>query len=281
MTVDQSVKKAPTGGAHRTLGLPVAQSADPIDRVVRLAPKWTVFVLIACGLLVLGTIIWAVRGTVTSSVSTVGLYNERGAVTVTSPDAVTVDKVLVGLGQQVTAGQELVSIQGGDPLVSPQNGTVSSILVSDGSVMSADQPAVRVTDPAEPDFVVTMVPSSMTGTVVVGLPVRMAVSSAPSSTYGYLLGTVDEISSDPFTIAQVATTLGLEEQVVAAQLGTEPGLLAVIRLEPDPTTVSKYVWSVGQGPPFAITQGVPVTAEIILSETSPIDVVFPPPASAS
>jgi pyruvate/2-oxoglutarate dehydrogenase complex dihydrolipoamide acyltransferase (E2) component len=202
-------------------------------------------------------------------------------VTVTSPDAVTVDKVLVGLGQQVTAGQELVSIQGGDPLVSPQNGTVSSILVSDGSVMSADQPAVRVTDPAEPDFVVTMVPSSMTGTVVVGLPVRMAVSSAPSSTYGYLLGTVDEISSDPFTIAQVATTLGLEEQVVAAQLGTEPGLLAVIRLEPDPTTVSKYVWSVGQGPPFAITQGVPVTAEIILSETSPIDVVFPPPASAS
>lgn len=283
MTVDQSARVTADGAAETTdsgLGRPVAQASDPIDRVVRLAPKWTVFVLGACGLLVLGIIIWSVRGTVTSSVSTVGMYNERGAVTVVTDAAVTVDKVLVKLGDQVTNGQELVSLQGGGSLVAPQDGAVSSVLISDGSVMVAGQKAVRITDLAEPDFVVTLVPSGMTGTVVVGLPVRIEVSSAPSSKYGYLLGTIDEISQDPFTVAQVATRLGLEEQVVAAQLGTQPGLLAVIRLQYDPDTASNYAWSVGQGPPFVITQGVPVTAQIILSEKSPIDVVFPDPAGS-
>lgn len=280
MTVDQSVKdtKDPTG--DRGLGRPVAQASDPIDRVVRLAPRWTVFVLAACGLLVLGIIVWSVRGTVTSSVSTPGLYNERGAATVSVDAAVTVEKVLVKLGDPVTSGQPLVSLVGGTSLVSPQDGSVTSILVSDGSTMVAGQHAVRVTDLSAPDFVVTLVPTGLTGTVVVGLPVRMQVSSAPSSTYGYLLGTVDEISSDPFTVAQVATRLGLEEQVVASQLGTEPGLLAMIRLQYDPSTVSNYTWSVGQGPPFVITQGVPVTAQIILSEKAPLDVVFPDPVGS-
>src|SRR5664279_4483451 len=112
MTVEKSVTG--TDGDASTdsgLGRQVAQSADPIDRVVRLAPKWTVFVLLACGLLVLGIIIWAVRGTVTSSVSTAGLYNERGSVKVTTDTQVTVDRVLVGLGQQVTKGQQVVSLQ--------------------------------------------------------------------------------------------------------------------------------------------------------------------------
>lgn len=284
MTVDHSAPTTTdsTGTAgDRGLGRPLAQASDPIDRVVRLAPKWTVFVLAACGLLVLGIIVWSVRGTVTSSVSTTGLYNERGAATVSTDTAGTVDKVLVKLGDAVTTGQPLVSLVGGTSLVSPQDGSVTSILVSDGSTMVAGQHAARVTDLAAPDFVVTLVPTGLTGTVVVGLPVRMAVSSAPSSTYGYLLGTVDEISSDPFTVAQVATRLGLEEQVVAAQLGTAPGLLAVVRLQYDPSTPSNYAWSVGQGPPFVITQGVPVTAQIILSEKSPLDVVFPDPTPGS
>lgn len=261
--------------AYRRLGHPVAQSADPIDRAVRLAPRWTVFVLLACGLLVVGIIVWAVGGTVTSAASTRGLYNEGGAVTVSNHTPSTVDKVLVSVGQEVSKGQELVSLSGGGTLVSPQNGAVTSILVSEGSAMVSGQPAVRVADLAEPDCVVTLVPASMTGTVVVGLPVRMEVSSAPSSKYGYLLGSIGEISSDPLTVAQIATKLGLEEQVVAAQLGTEPGLLAIINLEHDPTAASHNRWSVGQGPPFVITQGVPVAAQIILSERSPIELVFP------
>lgn len=281
MTVDQSAKDTETKDTDTTakkdsgLGRSVAQSADPIDRVVRLAPKWTVFVLGACGLLVASIIIWAVAGTVTSSVSTPGLYREAGVEDVVSTTAATVDKVLVDVGQKVTKGQSVVTLTNGDTLISPQAGTITSVLVSGGSVMLAGKIAVRVTDLAQQDTVATVVPASMTGTVKVGLPVRIAVSSAPSSQYGYLLGHISSIAGDPYTTDQIATRLGLDVPVVAALLGTAPALLAIVTIDYDPTTPSNYRWSVGSGPPFTITQGVPITAQIVLSEEHPIQVVFP------
>jgi multidrug efflux pump subunit AcrA (membrane-fusion protein) len=259
---------------NRGLGRPIAQSADPIDRVVRLAPKWTVFVLLACGLLVLGTIIWALVGTVTSSVSTPALYTEQGSANVVATRAEKVDRILVTVGQQVTEGQRLLTLAGGATQVSPQDGTITAILVSEGSAMWPGKTSVVVTDLAEPDEVVTLVPAAMTGTVVVGLPVRMEVSTAPSSKYGYLLGTIDEISHAPYTVEQTAEKLGFEKQVVAAELGGEPALLATIKLDYDPSTASNYRWSVGQGPPFVLTQGMAVTAEIILKEQHPLGLVF-------
>lgn len=274
MTVDQSHKTTQTNPEGTELGNPVAQSADPIDRVVRLAPRWAVFALGACGLLVASIIIWAVTGTVTSSVSAPGLYNEAGALNVNTPERVTVDQVLVTLGQSVTKGQKLVSLEGGGSLTSPQNGVVTLILASGGSTMSAGRTALQVTDLAQLDTVVALVPARLTGTVVVGLPVRMSVSSAPSGRYGYLLGTISSIGSEPFTSAETAEKLGLQEQVVDSLLGSAPGLLAIIRLGHDPTTVSQYHWSIGQGPPFVITKGVPISVEIDLSEQHPIQVVF-------
>ena len=265
----------PVKDRSRDLGRPVPQSADPIDRVVRLAPRWTVFVLLACGLLVLGTIIWAAKGTVTSTVSTRGLYNERGTLNVLTAKAVTVDRVLVKLGQRVTKGEQVVTLKGGGTMVSPQNGTVTSILVSDGSMMPAGKASVQVTDLAHPDGVVAVVPASLTGTVSVGMPVRMEVSSAPSSKYGYLLGRIDTIGRSPDTVEQIATRLGMEVPVVASLLGTEPALLATIRLESDASTSSDYRWSVGAGPDFVVTQGVPVRANIVMSEAHPLDMVFP------
>ncbi len=280
MTVDQSATTPEeTAPGDTGLGQPVPQTADPIDRVVSLAPRWTVFVLAACGLLVAGILVWAFGGTVTSSVTTDGLYNENGDVSVTSPTEATVDQVLVTLGQEVNEGDAVVTLTNGDSLTSPQDGTVTSILVSAGSVMYANKTAVRVTDLTVPDTVIIMVPASMTGSILPGLPVRIEVSSAPSSQYGYLLGSLSEISSGPYTVEQVAQILDLEPAVVASQLGMEPALLAVVDLEYDPSTPSNYAWTIGEGPPFVITQGVPVTAQIILSEQAPIAVVFPSLAS--
>ena len=216
------------------LGRPVAQSADPIDRVVRLAPKWTVFVLIACGLLVLGIIIWAVRGTVTSSVSTPGLYNERGAASVVT-DAH--GDCRQGAGQASGSRSPPASSSSAwsavTALVSPQDGSVTSILVSDGSAMCAGQ-ARRAGD--RPGG------ARLRGDDGAGqhdghggrrvcrsgwrCPARRRRStgtcSAPST----------RSAPTPSPSPRWPSRLGLEEEVVAAQLGTEPGLLAMVRLDP-------------------------------------------------
>lgn len=258
---------------YSKLGQPLPQSADPIDRVVRLAPTWTVFVLIACGLLVLGTVVWAFRGQVTTAVPAPALYVEGGTADIVSKNAVSVSQVLIELGQQVQKGQRMLSLTDGSSLVAPQAGVVSSILVSNGSAMWPGKIAARITDPSVSDTVVSAVRPELTGTLVPDMPVQIEMSSAPAARFGYLLGTIDEISADPYTTAQMADSLEMDPQVVASSLGSQPALLVVIRLQ-SANTPSGYAWSIGKGPSFIIAPGVPGTARMILSQKRPIEVVF-------
>lgn len=263
------------------LGEPIAQSADAIDRVVRLAPKWTLFVLIACALLVVGALVWAFNGTISQTVSTPGILKDNGFQTVSPTEKGLVKEVLVETGQDVTASQALITFESGSQLLSPVAGSVSAIYVAPGSMLEAGATAIGITNIDVPDVVYTLLPAAMIGTVVADLPVEMEVSSAPSSTYGYLVGRVVEVSSIPLTTEQVASALSMQVEVVELALGNQPGLLTVIALDPNPDTPSRYSWTVGDGPPFTLVQGTPVTAKVILSSERPIELLFPSVAGAA
>jgi len=257
------------------LGKPVAQTADPIDRVVRLAPRWTIFVLAACALLVVGATVWAFQGRITSTLATPGILIDNGyrAVSAAEPGAVT--EVRVDAGDTVSTGDILVVFEDGSTLTSPTNAEVSAVYVAVGSELKAGSAAVGLTDPDLEDVVYTILPATSVGTVEANLPVEMEVASAPSSTYGFLKGRVVEVGNQPITTDQVAELLNLQPEVVSLALGGKPGLLTVIAIDPDPNTPSRYAWTVGEGPDFTLVQGTPVTANVILSSQHPIDVLFP------
>lgn len=274
MTLEKS-GPAPT----RRRGSAGTPSGDPIDRVVRLAPTWTRFALVACGALVIGIVVWAITGTVSSTVVSPGILNDIGATTVRSASTSQVDQLPVHLGDAVKKGQPVATLKDGTTLTAPVDGQVVSVTVSTGSTVVPGQSVVIVADLTIDPVVVTKVAPSYISTVRVGLPVRMEVEGAPASRDGYLLGTVSDISNNPFTNAQIAARLGLDEQVVASELGDAPGLLAVVRLQPDRSTPTGFAWTVGQGPTLVAQQGVVVTVHTILKETSPLGMVFPQFAS--
>lgn len=257
------------------LGKPLNQGADAIDRVVNLAPKWTLFVLGACVLLVIGAIVWAFYGSVTTALTAKGIFKDNGYLPVAAQADGTVSEIPAELGQEVDANDVLIKFKDGTTLVAPKDGWVASLFVAPGSKLLAGSTAVALTDYSIPDVVMTLLPASMTGSVVAGLQVELDVQSAPSTEYGYLTGSIVEVSSTPLTTDEVAEILDLQPEVVAQALGSQPGLLAVVGLDPDPTTPTKYSWTVGQGPPFAITNGTPAQANVILSRQPPIDVIFP------
>lgn len=264
-----------TEEARQHLGDPLPQSADAIDRVVRLAPRWLVVTLIACALLVVATVVWAFAGTVTQSVGGPAIYDDSGyrLVRATAPEVIA--KVAVAPGQPVAAGAPLVTFTDGSTAVSPLNGSVVSIFVSEGATVIKDKALVGVTDESKPDTVAVLLPPEMVGRISVGLPAQIEVSSAPASVYGYLRGTVAQFSSTPKSIDQLQSTLDMERQTVSAALGDKPGVLVQVRLVPDASTPSRYSWTIGQGPPFAIAEGTSASGTIILSEQRPIDTVFP------
>ncbi len=265
---------APTG-AVTPAGAPPAASGDALDRIVRLAPPWTVFALVASALLVVGMLVWAVTGTVSSSVTTPGFLDDVGATTVRASTAGKVDTVAVALGDSVAQGQVVVVFRDGTSLTAPLAGQVVAVSVSPGSTVVSGQSVVIVADLAVDPFVVTKLPPSYISTVRVGMPVRMELEGVPATRYGYLIGTVSEITNNPFTDAQIATRLGVDPGVVAASLGDAPGLLAVVRLQPDRTTPTGFAWTVGQGPSVVAQQGLPITVHTVLQESTPLGMVFP------
>jgi multidrug efflux pump subunit AcrA (membrane-fusion protein) len=250
-------------------------SGDALDRIVRLAPPWTVFALVASALLVVGMVVWAVTGTVSSSVTTPGFLDDVGATTVRASTAGQVDRVPVALGESVAQGQVVVVFRDGTTLTAPLAGQVVAVSVSPGSTVVSGQSVVIVADLAVDPFVVTKLAPSYISTVRVGMPVRMELEGVPATRYGYLLGTLSEISNDPFTNDRIATRLGVEPEVVAAALGDKPGLLAVVRLQPDRSTPTGFAWTVGQGPSIVAQQGLPITVHTVLKESTPLGMVFP------
>jgi multidrug efflux pump subunit AcrA (membrane-fusion protein) len=254
---------------------PPSAPTDPLDRVVRLAPTWTVFALLASGLLVVGIVVWAVTGTVSSTVTTPGFLDDVGASTVRASAPGQVDLVPVQLGDMVQRGQVVATLRDGAPLTAPLQGQVVSVTVSPGSTVVPGQSVVIVADLTVDPFVVTKVAPSYISTIRVGLPVRMEVEGAPASRYGYLLGTISDITNNPYTNAQIATRLGIDEQVVATELGAAPGLLAVVRLQPDRSTPTGFAWTVGEGPTLIAQEGVAITVHTVLKESTPLGMVFP------
>jgi hypothetical protein len=257
------------------LGQPVPQTADPIDRVVTLAPKWTIFLLAACALLVAGALVWAFNGRITKTISSQGVLRDQGYSIVQAGQDGLIDQVLVAPGDSVMTGQALVNFADGKQTKSPRDGTAVTVFVAPGSRVEAEADIVGITDTTIPDEVYTVLPPAVTGTVVAGLPVQMQVSGAPSSTYGYLKGRVVEVSSSPQTVDQIAKQFSVDASVVAQAIGTQPGLLATIALETDPDSTTGYAWTVGQGPDFQLVQGTPIVVQVILSEQSPVQVLFP------
>jgi hypothetical protein len=263
------------------LGLPVAQSADPIDQVVRLAPKWTLSMLVACALMIAAALVWAFAGEITQTVSRPGVLRDSGYQTVKFTSDGTVETIRVKPGDRITNGTPILDFEDKSQLLSAVDGHVSSVYQSHGARVKAGDTAISITDYTKPDRVFVLLPASMVGTVKVGLPVEVEFSNAPAARYGYAKGWIETLSTDSVTTEDLAQRLGIAEKVVAAALGGEPGLATMIGLEADLKNPSTLAWTVGKGPDFVPAHGTPVTVSVILSAQRPINVLFPTHAAAT
>lgn len=274
MNDDQAAPEAAQPG-DTGLGRAVTQSADPIDQVVRLAPKWTLSMLVACALTIAAALVWAFAGEITQTVSRPGVLRDTGYQTVKFTTAGTVKSIGVKPGDHITVGAVIVEFEDGSRLLSPVEGEVSSVYKAHGARVAPDDTAISITDYTSPDKVFVLLPVSMMGSVEAGLPVEVEFLNAPAARYGYAKGWIETLSPEPMTAAALAQRVGMTEEVVVAAVGDEPGLATLVGLKSDLRNRSTLAWTVGRGPDFVPTQGTPVTVRVILSAQRPIDVLFP------
>ncbi|MCK7625116.1 HlyD family efflux transporter periplasmic adaptor subunit [Streptomyces sp. RS10V-4] len=261
----------------RQQALSKLQSPEELDLPVRFARPQGWLVLAVTVLVMVAATVWAVTGTVTSTLTAPGILTHgHGSYVLQSPVAGQVTAVLADEGKQVAANAPLVRIrtaQGTTTVVRAlADGRLTALDATIGSVVTTgtDLASVeRTTGRRDPLTATLYVPADSAATIPPGAAVDLTVASAPTQRFGVLRGHVAAIGRAAQSRQRISAFLG------SAQLGEQFSragrpVAVLVRLDPAPTA-SGYAWSTSNGPPFALDSMTQATATVRLAAQHPID----------
>jgi HlyD family secretion protein len=159
-------------------------------------------------------------------------------------------------------------------VASPIEGRVLEIKVSPGSVLTVGMPVISVESEGATLEALVYIPADRGKSVKPGMEVRLEPSTVKREEFGTMVGTVTSVSEFPITPQGMAAVLHNDSLVSRFSREGAP-YAAVVRLEPDESTVSGYHWAVGSGPALRLTSGTLTRAEITTRRQRPLDLVVP------
>ncbi|MFJ9852189.1 HlyD family efflux transporter periplasmic adaptor subunit [Streptomyces sp. NPDC101150] len=265
----------------RQQALSKLQSPEEIDLPVRFARPQGWLVLIITVAVLIGASIWAVTGTVSSTLNAPGILTHgQGSYILQSPVAGQVTAVLAEEGKRVAANTPVLKVrtaQGTTVVRAIAAGRLTTMVATIGSVVTtgADIASVeRVARPADPLTATLYVPADSAATVPVGASVDLTVQSVPAQQYGVLRGRVQAVGRTAQTRQRIGAYLG------SSQLGEQfsqhgQPVAVLVKLDRAPRNKSGYAWSTSDGPPFAVDSMTMAGGAVHLAEQHPIDWLLP------
>lgn len=252
---------------------------DELDRPVALVDTrgWTALFVVMS--VVLGAAIWAFTGSLPITMSAPGiLTSAEGNRAVTTPAAGTIASALVQPGDQVSAGDPLLTVAGRNKTVTITAPLEGMVLTLDGAlgqpVALGDAVATIQAGSADSALVAQVfVPAAEATSVRPGVKVLLEVEGSPKARFGLLKGTVASVGAFQIDPSQAAGVLG--SRYTAAQLTRDrPTVPVMVELEVDEDTDSGFAWTSVDGPPFQIDPQHRVEAAFRLGDRTPFDVVL-------
>ncbi|MFD8228271.1 HlyD family efflux transporter periplasmic adaptor subunit [Streptomyces massasporeus] len=265
----------------RQQALAKLQSPEELDLPVRFARPQGWLVLSVTVVAMAAASVWAVTGSVTSTVSAPAIITHgQGSYLLQSPVAGQVTAVLAKQGQQVPAGSPVLKVRTakGDTVVRALDaGRVSALAATVGQIIQtgANVAAVeKVARTKDPLYATVYVPAENAASIPDDAAVDLTVQSVPTQEYGVLRGHVKSVDRSAQSPQQIAAFLG------DSQLGeqfTKKGrpVAVTVRLDKSSATKSGYRWSSADGPPFKLTSMTLASGSIRLADQHPVDWLLP------
>lgn len=110
--------------------------------------------------------------------------------------------------------------------------------------------------------------------VQVGMPTEVTPDIEGRERYGGILATVTSISQEIIP-PQAVTKLVGNQQLAEALTNNQPVVQMSVKLQHDPTTISGYKWTDGQGAPQRVPESATATARIVVEERSLVSYIVP------
>ncbi|WP_030983469.1 HlyD family efflux transporter periplasmic adaptor subunit [Streptomyces sp. NRRL S-1813] len=265
----------------RQQALSKLQSPEEIDLPVRFARPQGWLVLTVTVLFVIAASVWAVTGTVSSTLSAPGILTHgQGSYVLQSPVAGQVTAVLAEEGKRVAANTPVLKLRtarGTTVVRTLAAGRLTTMVATIGSVVTtgADVASVeRVAHPGDPLTATLYVPADSGATVPVGAAVDLTVQSVPSQQYGVLRGRVKAVGRTAQTRQRIGAYLGNSQLGEQFSQHGQP-LAVLVQLDSAPHSGSGYAWSTSDGPPYKIDSMTPASGAVHLAAQHPIDWLLP------
>ncbi len=158
-------------------------------------------------------------------------------------------------------------------VLSPYAGYVREIRTDVGQMVSAGQAVVSVEMMDAPLQAVIYVPTEGKR-IQPRMVARVSPVTVRREEYGFMVGEVEFVSPQPATPQGMQRTLG-NEILVRQSMGLGAPFLVRVALIEDPSTPSGFRWSSSKGPPQRVESGTTVSVEIVIEEQRPISLVIP------
>ncbi|MFJ8944703.1 HlyD family efflux transporter periplasmic adaptor subunit [Streptomyces sp. NPDC102395] len=265
----------------RQQALAKLQSPEELDLPVRFARPQGWLVLSATLIAVVAASVWAVTGSVASTVSAPAvLTHGEGSYVLQSPAAGQVTAVLAREGQRLPADSPVLKVrtaQGETVVRTVAAGRVTALAATLGQIIStgANVAAVeKVAHADDPLYATVYVPAENAASIPEDAAVDLTVQTVPAQQYGVLRGHVKAVDRTAQSAQQIGAYLG------DSQLGeqfTEDGrpVAVLVRLDASPSTKSGYRWSSANGPPYPLASMTMATGSIRLADQRPVDWLLP------
>ncbi|MGV9940553.1 HlyD family efflux transporter periplasmic adaptor subunit [Streptomyces sp. NPDC003401] len=257
------------------------RSPEELDLPVRFARPQGWLVLSVTVAVMAAASVWAVTGSVASTVSAPAvLTHGEGSYVLQSPAAGQVTAVLAEEGERLPAGSPVLRVRTADGETVVRTvaaGRITALAAALGQIVAtgADVAAVEKVAKADaPLYATVYVPAENAGSVPADAPVDLTVQTVPSQRYGVLRGHVESVGRAARSARQIAAFLG--DGQLGEQFTREGRPVAVlVRLDASSATASGYRWSSADGPPYALTSMTLATASIRLADRRPVDWLLP------
>ncbi|MEH0548712.1 HlyD family efflux transporter periplasmic adaptor subunit [Streptomyces sp. B21-105] len=265
----------------RQQALAKLQSPEELDLPVRFARPQGWLVLSVTVVVLAAASVWAVTGSVTSTVDAPAvLTHGEGSYLLQSPAAGQVVAVLAKEGERLPADAPVLKVRTADGVTVVRTvaaGRITALAASIGQIIStgANVAAVeKIAGADDPLYATVYVPAANAASIRQDAAVDLTVQTVPSQQYGVLRGRVKSVDRTARSAQQIAAFLG------DSQLGeqfTEEGrpVAVLVRLEKSSATRSGYRWSSASGPPYGLSSMTLATGSIRLADQHPVDWLLP------
>jgi multidrug efflux pump subunit AcrA (membrane-fusion protein) len=265
----------------RQQALAKLQSPEELDLPVRFARPQGWLVLSVTVVAMAAASVWAVTGSVTSTVAAPAvLTHGQGSYVLQSPLAGQVTAVLAQQGERLPANSPLLKVrtEQGDAVVRTLDaGRITTLAADVGQIITtgANVAAVeKVTGADDPLYATVYVPAESAAGIPVRAAVDLTVQSVPSQEYGVLRGEVKSVDRSAQSAQQITAFLG--DSHLGEQFTKKGRPVAVtVELVKSSATKSGYRWSSAQGPPFPLTSMTLASGSVRLSDERPVDWLLP------